>query len=88
MIINSKLAVLEKIYGIYDDFSGGLNLSCKKGCSLCCTQNVTMTTLEGFKVSEGILAMGKGELFGRIKESGKAGFRPRITINEMAPKRK
>ena len=43
-----------------------------------------MTTLEGSKVVEGILAKGNKSLFGRIKESGKTGFRPRITINEMA----
>jgi Fe-S-cluster containining protein len=43
-----------------------------------------LTTLEGFKVVEGILEKGKESLFGRIKESGKEGFRPRITINEMA----
>jgi hypothetical protein len=84
MDFNVKLKVLEKIYKIYDGFSAGLNIACKKGCCSCCTGNVTMTTLEGYKVSEGILVMGKGELFGRIKESGKAGFRPRITINEMA----
>lgn len=84
MNIGSKLAVLDKIYGIYDDFSSGLKLACKKGCSLCCTRNVTMTTLEGFKVVEGILEKGKGRLFGRIKESVESGFRPRITINEMA----
>jgi Fe-S-cluster containining protein len=84
MNIGSKLKVLEKIYKIYDDFSAGLNLACKKGCSHCCTQNVTMTTLEGFKVVEGILGKERCGLFGRVKESGKAGFMPRITINEMA----
>jgi hypothetical protein len=84
MNINSKLAVLGKIYRIYDDFSAGLNLACDKHCCLCCTGNVTMTTLEGFKAIEGILEKEKRELFGRIIESDKAGFRPKITINEMA----
>jgi len=84
MSLNSKLTVLGKIYKIYDDFSAGLNIACKKRCCLCCTGNVTMTTLEGFKVVEGILAKENNSLFGRIKESGKTVFRPRITINEMA----
>jgi len=84
MDLNSKLKVLEKIYKIYADFSAGLDIACKKRCCLCCTENVTMTTLEGLKVVEEITAKGNKSLFGRIKESGKAGFRPRITINEMA----
>ncbi|MFO7665158.1 MAG: YkgJ family cysteine cluster protein [Desulfobacterales bacterium] len=85
MELNSKLRVLEKIYKIYDEFSSGLNVACKKNCCLCCTENVTITTLEGFKVVEEILEKDKAELFSRIKESEeRAGFQPRITINEMA----
>ncbi len=85
MDLNSKLMALGKIYKIYDDFSAGLNIACKKRCCLCCTGNVTMTTLEGFKVVEGISGKGEEALFAGIKASGKeAGFRPRVTINEMA----
>ncbi len=85
MNLSSKLAALGKIYKIYDDFSVTLNIACKKHCCLCCTGNVTMTTLEGLKIVEGILEKGKDELFAGIKESVKgAGFKPRITINEMA----
>lgn len=85
MDLNSKLTALGKIYKIYDDFSVTLNIACKKRCCLCCTGNVTMTTLEGLKIVEGILEKGKNELFAGIKESVKgAGFRPMVTINEMA----
>ena len=85
MDMNSKLTVLEKIYKIYDDFSVTPDIACKKHCCLCCTGKVTMTTIEGYRVVEGILAKDKGDLFGKIKESVKqAGFRPKITINEMA----
>jgi hypothetical protein len=84
MNLKSKITVLEKIYRVYDDFSAGLNLACNKNCCLCCTGNVTMTTLEGFKIVEGFLEKEKRELLGRIRESGEAGFRPKITINEMA----
>lgn len=85
MNLSSKLTVLGKLYKIYDDFSAGLNIACKKHCCLCCTENVTITTIEGFKIIEGILEKDKEELFSRIKKSGeRAVFRPRITINEMA----
>ncbi len=84
MDLNSKLTMLGKIYKLYDEFSAGLNIACKKSCCLCCTGNVTMTTLEGSKVVEGILSKENKSLFSRINESVKEGFRPRITINEMA----
>ena len=85
MDLNSRLTVLGKIYKIYDDFSVIMNIACKKHCCLCCTRSVAMTTIEGYRVLEGILAKGKGDLFRKIKESDKqAGFRPKITINEMA----
>lgn len=85
MDLNSKLTVLEKIYKIYDDFSVTMDIACKKHCCLCCTRSVTMTTIEGYRLLEGILAKGKGGLFRKIKESDKqTGFRPKITINEMA----
>ncbi len=85
MNLSSKLAALGKIYKIYDEFSASLNIACKKHCCLCCTENVTITTIEGFKIIEGILEKDKEELFSRIKESGEiSGFRPRITVNEMA----
>jgi hypothetical protein len=44
---SSKLAVLDRIYAIYDQFAASLNLACKKYCSPCCTTSVTLTTIEG-----------------------------------------
>jgi hypothetical protein len=37
---------LQQIYQLYDMVCAGANMFCAKGCSLCCTANVTMTTLE------------------------------------------
>ena len=85
MDLNSKLTVLGKIYKIYDEFPVNMDIACKKHCCLCCTRSVTMTTIEGYRMVEDILAKDKVDLFRRIKESDKqAGFRPKITINEMA----
>lgn len=47
MNIDKKRVVLEQIYEIYDNFSKGFDVACKKYCANCCTRNVTMTTLEG-----------------------------------------
>ncbi len=46
MDLETRLAVLDRIYRIYYDFSGGLDMACKKYCAECCTPDVTMTTIE------------------------------------------
>lgn len=50
MEINTKLAVLDQIYKVYDDFIGKLELACQKHCAHCCTFNVTLATLEGYRI--------------------------------------
>lgn len=37
------LDILDKIYGVYDDYSKNLPVTCKLSCCLCCTQDVTET---------------------------------------------
>ena len=85
MDLNSKLAVLDKIYRIYDDFAGTLNIACRRYCSLCCTVNVTMTTLEGRKITDSIISEEKRYLFEKIRyASSIQRFRPPETINMLA----
>lgn len=85
MDLNKKLAALGKIYRIYDDFAGNLDIACRKYCSLCCTVNVTMTTLEGYKIAESLLREEKRHLFERIRCSYPVQkLRPRETINMLA----
>jgi Fe-S-cluster containining protein len=38
---------LLKIYDLYRKWAGEFDFACEKGCATCCTQSVTMTTLEG-----------------------------------------
>ena len=85
MDLNSKLAVLEKIYRIYGDFTATLDVACKRYCSLCCTINVTMTTLEGCKIAESLMPEEKRYLFEKIRDaSSRQRFRPRETVNMLA----
>jgi len=42
-----KLQILQKIFDHFDDWSQQFPVACVKGCAVCCTQNVTMTTVEG-----------------------------------------
>ena len=42
-----KLTILHTIYEIFADWSHHLPVVCNRGCSACCTQNVTITATEG-----------------------------------------
>lgn len=54
--------ILGDIYALYDGFSTGLDVACRRGCCICCTQAVTITTLEGRRICRTLL--------GRIDEPG------------------
>ena len=45
--MNNKKDILETIYLHYFTWVERFPLACQKGCSACCTQSVTMTSLEG-----------------------------------------
>jgi len=82
---DGSLDTLNQIYALYDDFSNGLSMACKRGCSLCCTQNVTMTTLEGRRIiqflslkdQEALLSLACGAPYSQW-------YRPTMTTNDFA----
>ena len=85
MNLEKKLVVLGKIYEIYDDFAKGLDVACKKYCDSCCTRNVTMTTLEGYKIADFLELKEKTNLYSKIQKAlYKKLFLPEITINMLA----
>jgi len=85
MKIDTRLAVLEKVFGIYDDFSRNLDVACKKFCDQCCTPNVTITTLEGYLIAENMISDGKSDLFEKVKTAtSKKRFQPKTTTNRLA----
>ncbi len=71
--IKDRLVVLEKILDIYDGFMAQQDIACAKGCATCCTRNVTMTTLEGYKLMEYMISKGNDE---RLMEKIKAESMP------------
>ena len=81
MDFKAKLTSLGKIYGLYDEFAAGLETVCRKGCAICCTANVTVTTLEGHLMRPQIVAEGLAD---RLAAADNRGFRPQITTNHMA----
>ena len=45
--MKNKKEQLAAIYGVYSSWVENFPLACEKGCAACCTQSVTMTSLEG-----------------------------------------
>lgn len=85
MNLDQRLNVLNKIYGLYDDFAGSLNVACKKYCAECCTINVTMTTLEGYLIARHILSNGWSDMFLHAQGAmSKNRFKPQTTTNRLA----
>lgn len=85
MEISAKLDILNQVYDIYDTFSAGLRVACSQGCAACCTQNVTMTTLEGYRILEYLIASEQPDLILCLRRSaGQERFQPALTTNELA----
>jgi Fe-S-cluster containining protein len=79
----SKLDALEAIYDFYDRFTEGFSMACTRGCSTCCTTNVTLTSLE----TDYLLKSERldQELLGRLEaQRQKEHFVPSTTINTTA----
>ncbi len=85
MKIRSKLESLNRVFEIYDAFSSTLDLACEEKCAHCCTTNVMMTTLEGYKIVDDLIASGKLDVIDRLKEIEEMPrFQPLLTTNRMA----
>lgn len=85
MDISTKLNILDQIYAIYDEFTGSLDLACRKYCDHCCTSGVVLTTLEGYKVADGLNPESIEDVIRKIRSALETDrFRPRITTNGLA----
>ena len=85
MNLNVRLNVLDRIYAIYDDFVEVLDVACQKYCALCCTCNVTLTSLEGYKIARHLIDNGQSHLFAKLQPAlGGRRFQPQVTINTLA----
>jgi Fe-S-cluster containining protein len=43
----NKKEILQAIFGVYEEWTFNKEFACEKCCAACCTQNVTMTAVEG-----------------------------------------
>lgn len=85
MDINHKLAALDQIYQIYDNFVCGLDLACRKHCAHCCTTGVTLTTVEGYKIVKKLKAEKNTQWIEKIEQASKQPhLQLKITTNQLA----
>jgi hypothetical protein len=83
--IDQKRSVLESVYRIYDAWSDTIDHACRRGCAACCTQNMTLTTLEGYGIIQFLARNRRLSLLGILSgATGSKKFQPRLTINEIA----
>lgn len=85
MALENKLDALNRAYSIYDAYSAELDLACKAKCAHCCTTNVTITTLEGYKIVDDLIALGKQSIIEKLKGiQAIPRFQPLLTTNRLA----
>ena len=85
MNIETQKVILTRMYQIFDSISENMENACKLYCSLCCTRNVTMTTLEGLAIADYLAANGRTVLFEKIRTAiNENRFQPEITTNKLA----
>lgn len=85
MEIEKRLDLLKQMYAIYDAFGTAYQPACHKGCALCCTANVTMTTLEGLLIWNHWASAGSPPPLAALsRAAGRPRFQPKLTINRLA----
>jgi Fe-S-cluster containining protein len=85
MNIQNRLTLLKAINRLFDDFVVDQAVACRKACAVCCTCNVTLTTLEGFLIVDQLTGQQRANVFARLLPlKAKGRFQPSISINQMA----
>ena len=83
--IDHKKELLNSIYAVYSGWIKRFQLACQKGCSACCIQSVTMTTLEGEVILDFVKRNGMEKwLTGKLTQAVPFKSKPAITMNHFA----
>jgi len=79
-----RLMLLQGMYAIHESFCATFPLACAKGCRLCCTANVTLTSLEARLIAAHWSAEIPGAPIDALAAVSGQRFQPRLTINHIA----
>ncbi len=85
-IMEQKLEILDKINEVFEAFvSSEYRMACDKGCAVCCTHDLTATTLEAYRFLKNMPADQKADFMARLAETAAGNlFRPKVTTNVLA----
>lgn len=79
-----KRQILFTLYDIFDQWNRDYDKVCHRGCSGCCTQNVTITAVEGEAILRYILAEDMSLWLAEKLTSPRTHQPPKITTNDFA----
>jgi len=80
-----RFETLEKIYALHEDLIDKVALACRPGCALCCTRNVTLTSLEADLIARHLEKTGQTVLLEKIGlAKNVVRFQPLTTTNTLA----
>ena len=82
--VGEPAAVLETLYKAYESWTGQYRFACRQGCAACCTQSVTMTTLEGERIIEYLQENGQIDNLAPMLAASRPTTRPVQTTNQFA----
>lgn len=74
---------LAMVYAAWDEASREWSLACARGCAVCCSDRLALTTLEGRVLARGLEQAGRADLLGRAA-SLPGGPQPAVTFNSLA----
>ena len=82
---DSKLDKLNLLYALYERFMDETESVCRKGCSSCCTCNVTLTSLELDHIKSFLEPDKAGGILDLVKNNlSEKRFQPKTTMNGFA----
>lgn len=76
--------MLETLSRAYESWTGQYQFACRRGCAACCTQSVTMTTLEGERIIEYLRAHRQLDRVASLLEASRPARRALQTTNQFA----
>jgi len=83
--IEHKKQLLNAIYSEYSTWVSRFPLACQKGCAACCTQSVTISSLEGELILDFVSAQGRDKwLLDKLARTITGKSRSIITTNQFA----
>ncbi len=77
-----SIEALQKIYALYDEAAAAFPAACRPACARCCTDRVSLTTLEGRLLADFIEKNRRDDLLARLAGSPPS-WRPRSTVNAL-----